>query len=119
MIHVDTVYDKVYLCREPVDLRRSIDGLAVLVEGVLAHNPFSGHWFVFTNRRRDKVKVLYWARNGFCLWYKRLEKQRFKWPQHLDGQPITLSPDELRWLLDGVDLSRLKAHRPLHYSTLL
>lgn len=119
MIHLDTVHDKVYLCREPVDLRRSIDGLAVWVEQVLAHNPFSGHWFVFTNRRRDKVKILYWARNGFCLWYKRLEKQRFKWPQHLDGQPITLSSDELRWLLDGYDLSRLKAHRALHYSTLL
>ena len=118
MIHADHVYDKVYLCREPVDMRKSINGLAELVEAVLARNPMSGHWFVFINKRRDKIKLLYWTRTGFCLWYKRLEQQRFKWPRHLDGQPITLGMDQLRWLLDGYDLSKLKPHKTLRYSAI-
>jgi transposase len=71
----------VYLCREPVDLRKSIDGLGTLVEAGLERNPFEGALFVFTNRRRDKLKILYWERNGFVLWYKRLERERFKWPK--------------------------------------
>ena len=119
MIHADVVREHVYLCREPVDMRKSINGLSMMVEAVLAHNPFSGHWFVFTNRRRDKLKLLYWSRNGFCLWYKRLEKQRFKWPTHLSGEPITLTQDELRWLLDGYDLAQLKTHQRLHYESVL
>jgi transposase len=119
MIHADIVHDHVYLCREPVDMRKSINGLSIMVEEVLTLNPFSGHWFVFCNRRRDKVKLLYWSRNGFCLWYKRLEKQRFKWPRHLDGEPITLTPDELRWLLDGYDLAKLKPHQKLLYESVL
>ncbi len=119
MIHADIVHDCVYLCRDPVDMRKSINGLSVMVKEVLVLNPFSGHWFVFCNRRRDKVKLLYWSRNGFCLWYKRLEKQRFKWPRHLDGEPITLTPDELRWLLDGYDLAKLKPHLKLRYESVL
>ncbi len=108
MIHADIVHDHVYLCHEPVDIRQSINGLSIVVKEMLAHNPFSGHWFVFFNRRRDKLKLLYWSHNGFCLWYKRLEKQRFKSPQHLNSEPITLSLDELRWLLDGYDLAKAK-----------
>ena len=109
--------EKIYLCREPVDFRKSINGLSLLVEELLLENPLSGHWFVFTNRQRNKVKLLYWSRNGFCLWYKRLEKQRFKWPTHLSGQPVRLSSDQLRWLLDGYDLSKLKPHKTLTYTS--
>ena len=72
--------ERIYLCREFVDMRKSINGLSVLVESVLQFDPFSSHLFVFCNKKRDKIKMLIWERNGFVLWYKRLEKQRFKWP---------------------------------------
>ena len=68
-----------------MDFRKGINGLSVLVEEQLIHNPFSGQLFVFINRRRDKIKILYWERAGFCLWQKRLEQERFKWPEHLEG----------------------------------
>jgi len=64
----------VYVCRDVVDFRKGMGSLSVLVEGSLALDPFSEHLFVFCNRGRDKVKVLYWERNGFCLWQKRLER---------------------------------------------
>lgn len=79
----------VYLCREPVDFRKSISGLAVLVEQALGLDPFAKALYVFTNRDRDRIKLLYWERCGFCLWYKRLERQRFVWPQHLQGPTVS------------------------------
>lgn len=109
----------VHVYKPPVDMRKSINGLAVMVEEVLTLNPFSSHLFVFANRRRDKVKVLYWERNGFCLWYKRLERERFKWPIHLSGDVLSLTGRELNWLLDGLDISRMQAHTTLRYATLL
>ena len=110
---------QVFLCRSPVDLRKSIDGLAALVEQTLALNPFAEHLFVFSNRRRDKLKILYWERSGFVLWYKRLERERFKWPVHLQGDVVTLTGQQLNWLLDGYDLRYLRPHRPLHYQSVL
>ena len=80
MIRPRHALPKVYLCRQPVDMRKAIDGLAVLLEGVLSMSPFEPHLFVFCNRRRDKIKMLYFEGNGFVLWYKRLEKQRFYCP---------------------------------------
>ena len=68
---------EVYLCREVVDFRKSINGLSILVEEQLGLSPFGPQLFVFCNRKRDKLKILYWERSGFVLWYKRLEKQRF------------------------------------------
>ncbi len=109
----------IYLCKQPVDFRKAVNGLSALVEGTLSLNPFSEHLFIFTNRRRDKVKILYWERSGFCLWYKRLEKERFKWPRHLPGEVITLTGQELNWLLDGYDLRYLKPHQRLEYQTVL
>ncbi len=109
----------VYLCKQPVDMRKSINGLAALVEGTLALNPFAEHLFIFANRRRDKLKILYWEHSGFVLWYKRLEKERFKWPMHLEGDVVTLTGQELNWLLDGYDLRYLKPHQRLEYATVL
>ena len=104
----------VYLCIEPVDFRKQINGLAAIVSEALALDPFSEQLFVFTNRRRDRVKVLYWERSGFCLWMKRLERERFHWPK-ADTETVTLSGQELNWLLDGFDLSRWRPHRRLDY----
>lgn len=109
----------VYLCREPVDFRKGINGLTILVEAQLALSPFSEHLYILTNRRRDKVKILYWERSGFCLWQKRLEKERFKWPRHLIGEVISLSGQQLNWLLDGYDLRAMQPHRALKYKTVL
>jgi transposase len=105
----------VYLCREPVDFRKSIDGLSAVVEQFLGLDPFGDPLFVFVNRRRDKIKVLYWERSGFVLWYKRLEKARFPWPEAEGGATLTLSGRELNWLLDGIDFFRVKPHETLRY----
>ena len=116
------------VCLDPVDFRMGINGLSVLIESSLKYDPFSRNLFCFTNKRRTQVKVLYWERSGFCLWLKRLEEERFKWPSYLrpvgDGQaqrpPVAkLTPEQLRWLLDGLDLKHLKPHRELEYRTVL
>ena len=71
----------VYLHRDVVDFRKSIDGLAAIVEQQMDLDPFADALYVFCNRHRDRLKVLYWDQTGFCLWYKRLEKAKFKWPR--------------------------------------
>ena len=105
---------QVYLCREPVDMRKSIDGLSVLVQEAMGCDPFAAAVFVFTNRQRDKIKCLAWERNGFVLWYKRLERERFRWPSRLEEETIALSGQQLNWLLDGYDILRMQPHKPLH-----
>ena len=72
---------RVFLSTGYTDMRKSINGLSILVSQHLEMDPLSGHLFVFGNRRRNMVKILYWDRNGFCLWQKRLEKQFFRWPK--------------------------------------
>lgn len=109
----------VYVCRDVVDFRKGIKSLSVLVEGTLALDPFSEHLFVFCNRKRDKVKVLYWERNGFCMWQKALEQARFKWPRKAHDEVITLTGQQLNWLLDGYDIRRMQAHERLHYHSVL
>lgn len=109
----------VYLCRDPIDFRKGINGLAILVEQLLMQNPFSEQLFVFCNRRRDRIKILYWERSGFCLWQKRLEQARFHWPRKERDDVITLTPQQLNWLLDGYDISRLQPHQKLAFNTVL
>ncbi len=109
----------VYLCRDSVDFRKGIGGLAMLVEGSLELDPFSEQLFVFCNRKRDKVKILYWERNGYCLWQKSLERDRFKWPRKGKTAVLTFTGQQLNWLLDGYDVMRLKPHEKLHYRSVL
>lgn len=116
MIRPDTGL-RVYLCREPVDMRKQIDGLALLVQEAMELNPFDAAVFVFGNRQRDKVKLLFWERNGFVVWYKRLERERFKWPDRLAGDTVTLSGQELNWLLDGYDLNVMQPHQVLDFQS--
>lgn len=108
---------KVYLALGHTDMRKAINGLSVVVEQ-LELDPFSGHLFVFSNRRRKILKILYWERNGFCLWQKRLEKQRFKWPK-TEAEVIEVGQRELRWLLDGLKIVQKSCHRQLDYTTVL
>ena len=109
----------VYLCRDVVDFRKGINGLAILVEADLAQDPFSERLFVFCNRKRDKIKMLYWESSGFCLWQKRLEKARFQWPRKVDSEVVTFTGQQLNWLLDGYDVMRMQAHEKLSYSSVL
>jgi transposase len=103
----------VYVHRAPVDFRKSVNGLAALVEQSMRLDAFARACFVFANRRRDKVKILGWERNGFWLLYKRLEEERFAWPE--GGEVIELTVGELHWLLAGIDLRALKPHRLLEF----
>lgn len=105
----------VYLYLPPVDMRKSIDGLAALVEQELETSPMQEAVFVFCNRGRDKIKLLVWERNGFIVWYKRLEKQRFCWPtQRSSGHTMGTGRD-LNALLDGYDIWRHPAHQACHF----
>lgn len=90
--------------REPVDMRKAFDGLLGLVKGVLAEDPLSGSLFVFVNRRQTYLKALYWDRTGFCLFAKRLERGRFRFPQ--DELKQELSAQVFQLLLDGIELGR-------------
>ena len=107
----------VYVYRQVVDFRKSINGLSAIVEQELSVSPFSTDLFVFCNRRRDKVKILYWERSGFVLWYKRLEKDRFPWPRRDKDGVVQMTGRELNWLLDGIDLFRVKPHQELSYAS--
>lgn len=108
---------QVFLAPGVTDLRKSINGLSVLVESQMELDLFSGYLFGFCNRNRDLIKLLYWDRNGFCLWMKRLERDRFKWP--LKGvDSIQVTSRELTWLLDGLDLKQ-KSYQALDYTSVL
>ncbi len=109
----------VYLCRDAIDFRKGINGLAVLVEDTLSLDPFSEQLFVFCNRKRDRIKILYWERSGFCLWQKRLEQARFHWPRKRQETVVTLSSQQLNWLLDGYDINRMQPHKSLFFSSVL
>ena len=105
--------DDIYLHTGHVDFRKSINGLLAIVESELALNAFTGALFIFCNKKQDKLKLLYWDKTGFALWYKRLEKHRFKWPKVNELNTLSLSEQQLQWLLGGYDVM---GHSPLHYT---
>ncbi len=102
MMFVDV--PEVYLCNQFVDFRKSINGLTAIVEAELELSVLSGTVFVFCNKSRDKLKILYWDSTGFALWYKRLDKDKFKWPKKLHSETMRLSEQQLHWLLSGYDV---------------
>src|ERR1700675_2614651 len=116
MLRPDRGVERVYVRRAPCDMREQIDGLSILTKQVMQRDPMSGSMFVFINRRRNKLKILVWERNGFVVWYKRLEQQRFHWPRGVGDAVLTLSGEQLNWLLDGYDVWRMKPHEVLHFS---
>lgn len=111
--------DRVYLARGITDLRKSIDGLAVLVREGFDLDPFSQCLFVFCNRQRDKLKILQWEHNGFWLHYRRLERGKFQWPAEGTAPTVKISRRELRWLLDGLSLTQRQAHAVVTARTVL
>jgi transposase len=106
---------RIYMAIEPINMNSSFDRLSLLVEEIIKQSPLNGHLFVFRNKQRDKIKLLLWDRNGFWIYYRRLERGRFKIPKIKD-QYIELSHDDLRLLLDGIDIEKLKRFPELHFS---
>jgi transposase len=104
---------RVFLASGSTDMRKAINGLAILVEQALDLNPFTGDLFVFCNRARNMIKILYWDNNGFCVWQKRLEEHLFPWPDTAEDV-VSIGAKELNWLLSGLDYS--VAHKQLNYS---
>lgn len=101
---------RVFLCLLPADMRRSFNSLALMVGQVVRQDPFSGHLFVFRNRRGDRVKILYWDRDGYALWYKRLEQGVFRFPTHADDS-VEVPGSDLALVLDGIDVRNVKRHK--------
>ena len=108
--HISTVYIAV----GATDMRKSINGLSLLVQDQFELNLFSCNLFCFCNRKRDIVKILYWDETGFCIWMKRLEADIFRWPDTKE-ETMEVSPVALGWLLHGLDLDH--AHREIHYQS--
>jgi transposase len=111
MIHLPASV-RVYLCLAPCDMRRGFDGLHALVTGAMQLDAFGGHLFVFSNRRRDRVKILYWDRDGFAVWAKRLEEGTYAMPfGKAEEARREITVQELGALLSGIDLSRAKRRK--------
>lgn len=95
---------RIFLAAGPADMRRGFDGLARMATEVIKQDPFSGALFVFRNRRGDRVKVLYWAGDGFALWYRRLERGTFRFPA-CEGDAAEIRAADLTMILEGIDLT--------------
>ena len=108
---------EIYLYRDPVDFRKQMHGLAAIVEQELDRNPFTGALYLFINRQHNKIKCLMWEDNGFVLYYKALAEEKFHWPKEQESV-ISLSGEQINWLLDGYNLSAMQGHRSLSYDTL-
>ena len=106
---------RIFVCKEVTDMRCSFERLSGLAKNVMEQDPLSGHLFVFLNRLRDSVKILYWDRSGYAIWYKRLEQGKFHWPVKSSEVSVSLSGEQLNWLLDGYDVWRMKPHQSLQY----
>lgn len=105
---------RVFLYRRPTDMRKSFNGLVALTESELKQDPLSGSFFVFVNRRRDRIKILYWGQTGFCIWYQQLQQGTYQLPSHdsLDEQDtLEVTRSQLSLILDGIDLSSVRQRR--------
>ncbi len=106
---------RIWLCIGPTDMRRGFDRLAEQAHTVTRQDPQSGHVFVFRSRGGDRLKLLHWDKDGYALWYKRLEEGTFKLPRlNASQQSVELQASELAMILDGIDLSSVKRVRRYH-----
>lgn len=111
-----SAFTRILISIRPVDFRKQANGLCNAVRENLDSQPFdSKALYVFVNKKKSAIRMLYWDLTGFATWNKRLEKDRFKWPKKADGVKMTLSARELKWLLQGIDLERIKLHEPVNF----
>ena len=104
---------RIFLCTRSTDMRKSFDGLSGLVQECFGQDPLTGHLFLFINRRRDRIKILYFDRDGLAIWYKRLEAGSFEMPITAEPDGIELQPAQLAMILSGIDLT--SAHQRKRY----
>lgn len=107
---------RIFVCTQPADMRRSFDGLSGMAANLMKQDPLSGALFVFRNRNRDRLKIMYWDKDGLAIWYKRLEKGTFQLPTDMkdkEDRPISseISSEELSMLLGGIDLANVKRRK--------
>lgn len=106
----------IYLHRDFVDFRKAINGLAALVKDELNRDAYTGALFLFCNKAKDKLKILYWDKTDFAFWQKCLEKQKFKWPSKSSETEFSLTAEQLNWLLSGYDVL---GHQKSHYQSMI
>ncbi len=106
---------EVYLHRSPVDFRKQINGLALIVQESMLLDPMQSALFVFTNKHANRIKILWWDKNGFCLWMKRLEKDRFEWPTGVEADVLQFNGEHLNYLLAGLDIFKIPPHQRINY----
>lgn len=104
--------ERVYIACGYTDLRKGIDGLATLVQQQFVLDPFTNTLFLFCGRRRDRIKGLYWEKDGFILLYKRLERGVYQWPRN-ESEARRITAQQYRWLMEGLEIEQPKAHRPV------
>ena len=103
---------RIFVSTQPTDMRRSFDGLAMMTRENMGQDPLSGHLFVFFNRRGDRVKIMFWDRSGYCIWYKRLEQGVFRMPQSIVNTPNPeVEVTDLSLILEGIDLSSARRRK--------
>lgn len=110
---IEIIAQQVWLVPGATDMRKSIDALAALVTYAVRQDPLSSQLFVFCSRDRSRLKILFWDQNGFWLFYKRLERGRFRWPVHGTDGGMCITRRQLSWLLDGLPIDQRLAHRPV------
>ena len=104
---------KIYISSANVDLRNGIDGLSSIVQQRFELDPFSNAMFVFHNRNCDKIKILYWDGDGFCILYKRIERGKFHFPKQLDTDKYVITNEELNWLMNGLKTEEIYRYEAL------
>lgn len=110
---------KIYISSANADMRKGIDGFASIVSQLFRLDPLSDMMFVFHNRHCDKIKILYWDGDGFCLLYKRIEKGRFRFPKHLCEEKYTVTEEEFQWLIHGLRIEEIHHYKSLELSTIV
>ena len=108
---------KIYISSANADMRKGIDGFASIVSQKFKLDPLTDMMFVFHNRHCDKIKILYWDGDGFCLLYKRIEKGRFRFPKHLENDKYTVTETEFQWLIHGLQIEEIHHYESLKLST--
>lgn len=108
-------FSGIYVFRDPVDMRKSYDGLSALVQASFGERLFDGTLFVFRSKRSRALKMLYWNGSGYAIWMTRLEEEKFHWPKNIRGDSLELSAEQIEWMLNGFDITKMKPHKRLDY----
>jgi transposase len=104
---------KIYVKPGPTDFRKQINGLSIIVQEEMELNPLNGNLYVFCNKSRNRIKILYWDKTGFAMWLKRLEKGKFPWPRNVE-EALEIDLEKMKMLLSGIDF--WNAHKELKFS---